>query len=170
MRLPVFVGLIAVAICWHSFIRFCCSNHGGVLPVSCGWKSLCIRCFLLIRSQKHSIFQNFLLYQLSMLALALMKTLSTACRLPRTMPLETHIFKTSLNKFKKTSSPYKPRVLANGTVPRKLLMYIITQNNRIDKLSLQKAINCLSELILFKYQQYLKENYRDLYSPDLHLP
>ena len=47
---------------------------------------------------------------LSMLALALMKTLSTACRFPRTMPLETHILKTSLNKFKNTSSPYKPRV------------------------------------------------------------
>ena len=45
-----------------------------------------------------------------LLALALMKTLSTACRLPRTIPLETHILKTSLNKFKNTSSPYKPRV------------------------------------------------------------
>ena len=100
-EIAIFVGLIVIAICWHSFIRFCFPIMVAFNEFLAGGSHFCIRCFFKFVHKSTSIFQNFLSTKLSILALALMKTLSTVCRLPRTIPLETHIFKTSLNKFKR---------------------------------------------------------------------
>ena len=69
--------------------------------VSCGWKLLCIRCFLQVRSQKHQHLPKLLLYQTIHTGVGFDENAVHRLSFPLTIPLETHIFKTSLNKFKR---------------------------------------------------------------------